>query len=121
MGPELDPPSAATCTSCLFKEDKSNYWTAVLYFKHPNGSFIRVPQIANHFTGNPNGGITVYYIQPADGGPVTAFPKVCMASSTFLLMNNYVLLLGIPNDYRKCTVPKTNVRRHWSQVMGAYL
>jgi len=75
MDPSLDPSTIATCTSCLFKEDKSNYWTAVLYFKHPNGTFIRVPQIANHFTGNPNGGITIYYIQPAEGGPVTAFPK----------------------------------------------
>jgi hypothetical protein len=32
----------STCTTCRFKEDKSNYWTAVLYFKHRNGSFIRV-------------------------------------------------------------------------------
>jgi len=119
MGPELDPPSVATCTSCLFKEDKSNYWTAVLYFKHPNGSFIRVPQIANHFTGSPNGGITVYYIQPADGGPVTAFPKVCR-QFYILIDTNYVILLGVPNDYRKCSIPKTNVRRHRSQVMGSY-
>ena len=33
---------AATCTTCKFKEDASNYWTAVLYFKNPNGSYIRV-------------------------------------------------------------------------------
>ncbi|TEB27766.1 hypothetical protein FA13DRAFT_856259 [Coprinellus micaceus] len=56
----------ATCTTCRFKEDKSNYWTAVLYFKHPNGSYIRVPQMANHGTGPgiQAGGMTVYYFQP---------------------------------------------------------
>jgi len=37
-----DQSKVATCTSCQFKENKSNYWTAVLFFKHPNGSFIRV-------------------------------------------------------------------------------
>ncbi|KAF6755041.1 hypothetical protein DFP72DRAFT_990244 [Ephemerocybe angulata] len=54
----------STCTTCRFKEDKSNYWTMVMYFKHRNGSFIRVPQIANDFTGAPNGGMTIYYIRP---------------------------------------------------------
>ncbi|KAH6897879.1 hypothetical protein BKA70DRAFT_1115896 [Coprinopsis sp. MPI-PUGE-AT-0042] len=71
--PELDIPATATCTTCKFKEDKSNYWTAVMYFKHPNGSFIRVPQIPNHVTGSPDGGMTVYYIQPPDLSPVVAF------------------------------------------------
>ncbi|KAJ2918739.1 hypothetical protein MD484_g1659, partial [Candolleomyces efflorescens] len=75
MDPSLDLPSIATCTTCRFKEDKSNYWTAVMYFKHENGSFLRVPQIPNHFTGNPNGGMTVYYIQPPVFEKVTAFPK----------------------------------------------
>ncbi|KAG2012825.1 hypothetical protein CC2G_009795 [Coprinopsis cinerea AmutBmut pab1-1] len=75
MDPDLDIENVATCTTCRFKEDKSNYWTAVMYFKHANGSFMRVPQIANHFTGNPDGGMTVYYIQPPDNSPVTAFPK----------------------------------------------
>lgn len=42
MDPSIDISKTATCTSCRFKEDKSNYWTAVLYFKHTNGSFIRV-------------------------------------------------------------------------------
>ncbi|EAU92096.2 hypothetical protein CC1G_09617 [Coprinopsis cinerea okayama7 len=73
MDPSLDLPNLATCTTCKFKEDKSNYWTAVLYFKHPNGSFIRVPQIPNHVTGSPDGGMTVYYIQPPDLRPTVAF------------------------------------------------
>lgn len=42
MHPDLDIERIATCTTCRFKEDKSNYWTAVMYFKHPNGSYIRV-------------------------------------------------------------------------------
>ncbi|KAJ2912811.1 hypothetical protein MD484_g7613, partial [Candolleomyces efflorescens] len=75
MHPELDIKSAATCTTCRFKEDKSNYWTAVLYFKHRNGSFSRVPQMANQFVGSPNGGMTVYYIQPPNNSKVTAFAK----------------------------------------------
>ncbi|KAH6884766.1 hypothetical protein BKA70DRAFT_1574799 [Coprinopsis sp. MPI-PUGE-AT-0042] len=54
----------STCTTCRFKEDKSNYWTAVLYFKHRNGTYLRVPQFANIGTGSPNGGMTVYYFQP---------------------------------------------------------
>ncbi|KAG2006715.1 hypothetical protein CC2G_014468 [Coprinopsis cinerea AmutBmut pab1-1] len=66
----------ATCTTCRFVEDKSNYWTAVLYFKHPNGTFLRVPQMANHNTGPglQSGGMTVYYFQPR-GTEFTVFPK----------------------------------------------
>lgn len=75
MDPNLDIGSLATCTTCRFKEDKSNYWTAVMYFKHPNGTYFRVPQIPNHFVGTTNGGMTVYYVQPG-GQKVTAFPKV---------------------------------------------
>ncbi|KAJ2922956.1 hypothetical protein H1R20_g14125, partial [Candolleomyces eurysporus] len=78
MHPDLDLPELATCTTCRFKEDLSNYWTAVMYFKHSNGSYLRVPQIPNHYTGAPEGGMTIYYIQPPGNGPenkVTAFPK----------------------------------------------
>ncbi|KAJ3536620.1 hypothetical protein NMY22_g5956 [Coprinellus aureogranulatus] len=76
MDPRDDYSETATCTTCRFKEDKSNYWTAILYFKHSNGSYIRVPQKPNHVVGNTNGGHTVYYIA---GYPpfqkVTAFAK----------------------------------------------
>ncbi|EAU82517.2 hypothetical protein CC1G_12254 [Coprinopsis cinerea okayama7 len=75
MDPNVDIAETSTCTTCRFKEDKSNYWTAVMYFKHPNGSFIRVPQAANGGTGRPNGGMTIYYIQPPGNLPVTAFRK----------------------------------------------
>ncbi|TEB21927.1 hypothetical protein FA13DRAFT_1766544 [Coprinellus micaceus] len=76
MDPNEDYAETATCTTCRFKEDKSNYWTAVLYFKHSNGSYIRVPQKPNHLVGDTKGGHTVYYIA---GYPpfqkVTAFAK----------------------------------------------
>ncbi|TEB24887.1 hypothetical protein FA13DRAFT_1638238 [Coprinellus micaceus] len=75
MDPSITFETAATCTTCRFKEDKSNYWTAVLYFKHSNGSYMRVPQMANQFVGSPNGGMTVYYIQPPNNQKVTAFAK----------------------------------------------
>ncbi|EAU87499.2 hypothetical protein CC1G_11718 [Coprinopsis cinerea okayama7 len=77
MDPDLDLASIATCTTCRFKENKSNYWTAVLYFHHPNGSFIRVPQMPNHLVGNHNGGMTVYYLPgaPPFDKKITAFPK----------------------------------------------
>ena len=42
MDPNDDLAAKSTCTTCKFKEDASNYWTAVLYFKNPNGSYIRV-------------------------------------------------------------------------------
>lgn len=42
MDSKNDISKIATCTTCQFKENKSNYWTAVLFFKHPNGSYIRV-------------------------------------------------------------------------------
>jgi hypothetical protein len=66
---EGDVAARATCTTCEFPEDMSNYWTAALYFKHPqNGSYHRVPVIPvnpgnlDGYTGT-QGGITVYYTQ----------------------------------------------------------
>jgi hypothetical protein len=54
----------ATCTTCTFSEDFSNYWTAVMFFKHPNGSYKRVPIMQNTALPNGiNGGMTVYYTQ----------------------------------------------------------
>lgn len=76
-----DISKTATCTSCQVKENKSNYWTAVLFFRHQNGSFIRVPQAPNLNTGKPNGGMTVYYVQTSSN--VTAFPRVRPLPSPF--------------------------------------
>jgi hypothetical protein len=69
--------SAATCTSCLFTEDNSNYWTAVMYFKARNGTYKRVPTYANENPMGVNDGMTVYYIPPYDGrSRVKAFAPV---------------------------------------------
>ena len=101
MDPNNDLPAMSTCTTCKFKEDASNYWTAVMYFKHSNGSYIRVPQMANQFTGSPNGGMTVYYIQPAGNQKVTSFPKVGATLSSNLNYMTHPFLLGIPHDRRR--------------------
>lgn len=73
----------ATCTTCTFTEDFSNYWTAVMFFKHQNGSYKRVPLIQNGALPTPiNGGMTVYYTQQdfsSNGNQkITAFPPVRM-------------------------------------------
>jgi hypothetical protein len=75
--PSTDISKLASCTSCTFSQDFSNYWTANLYFRARNGSYKRVPQMPNEVIGNSNGGITVYYTSP---GPskVTAFKPVSL-------------------------------------------
>ncbi|KAK8054746.1 hypothetical protein PG994_009813 [Apiospora phragmitis] len=77
----IDPPVQSTCTSCIYKEDTSNYWTASMYFQSPeNGTFKRVPQMANgRLNGTllpQDGGLTIYYMLPFGGRnmKVTAFP-----------------------------------------------
>lgn len=72
---ELDPSTQASCTTCDFSEDMSNYWTANLYFKARNGTLKRVPQMVNLGLQGREG-MTIYYIPPYDGvSNVTAFPK----------------------------------------------
>jgi hypothetical protein len=39
MDPSQDPAKLSTCTSCNFIQDKSNYWTAVMFFKAKNGTY----------------------------------------------------------------------------------
>lgn len=52
------------CTTCTFSEDFSNYWTAVMFFKHANGTYKRVPIMQNTALPNGiNGGMTIYYTQ----------------------------------------------------------
>ncbi len=96
--PSADIGELASCTTCSYSEDLSNYWTANLYFKARNGSYKRVPQIPNRyvsffapacialgqkltttrllfsdqFTTKTKGGFVVYYVSPGKGG-VTAF------------------------------------------------
>ncbi len=40
-----DVSNTASCTTCEFSEDFSNYWTANMYYKARNGTFKRVPQL----------------------------------------------------------------------------
>jgi len=47
--PSADIGELASCTTCSYSEDLSNYWTANLYFKARNGSYKRVPQIPNRY------------------------------------------------------------------------
>ncbi|EMR64385.1 hypothetical protein MGN70_004538 [Eutypa lata] len=77
-----DVGARGTCTTCEMSEDFSNYWTAVLYFKHPtNGSYHRVPVTNNAaLASGTTGGMTIYYT-PNDffsdniqRQPITAFP-----------------------------------------------
>lgn len=42
-----DVAATATCTTCGYADDFSNYWTANVYFKARNGTYKRVPQVPN--------------------------------------------------------------------------
>lgn len=56
MDPSNNISTIATCTTCTFSEDFSNYWTAVMYFRARNGTFKRVPQKGNVDFETANGG-----------------------------------------------------------------
>jgi len=105
---DFDPGEKATCTTCSFSEDLSNYWTAVLYFKAKNGSYKRVPQYPNALLGDLKGGMTVYYLQNdfnTNGNQkITAFKPV----SSSILMSGALISLnnrptGLPHD---CWYPR---------------
>ncbi|KAF2821846.1 hypothetical protein CC86DRAFT_458933 [Ophiobolus disseminans] len=69
-----DIPKESSCTTCTFTEDFSDYWTPVMYFRARNGTFKRVPQMANQGFNGANGGMTVYYVTPDDASVnITAF------------------------------------------------
>ncbi|KAI1305715.1 hypothetical protein F5Y03DRAFT_150063 [Xylaria venustula] len=66
---------AGDCTSCAVKQDKSAYWTPVMYFlDSETGEFSPVPQV---------GGMLAYYLVRGDN--VTAFP----ANFQMLAGSNY--------------------------------
>ncbi|RYP50908.1 hypothetical protein DL768_003668 [Monosporascus sp. mg162] len=74
MYPEdIDLPSAATCTTCTFGQDFSNYWTAVLFFRARNGTYHQIAQKGNVYFEESNGGMTVYYTASYNNTTVTAF------------------------------------------------
>jgi hypothetical protein len=47
----------STCTTCQFTEDLSNYWTAVLFYRANNGSFMKVPQVNQQGTNGIKAGM----------------------------------------------------------------
>lgn len=80
----FDPSTKATCTTCTFSEDFSNYWTAAMYFKAPNGTYKRVQIMENDaLPAGINGGMTIYYTQQdfnSNGNQkITAFPIVSLS------------------------------------------
>jgi hypothetical protein len=77
--PYEDISKLAKCTTCHFTQDLSNYWTANLYFRARNGTYKRVPQMANEFNAGDNGGLTVYYTSGA-ANATTAFKPVDLSS-----------------------------------------
>jgi hypothetical protein len=89
MDPTVDVGNKATCTTCSFSEDLSNYWTGVMYFRARNGSYKRVPQYPNALLGSLTGGMTIYYLQQdfsSNGNQkITSFKPV----SLLLLYRSY--------------------------------
>lgn len=104
---EGDVGERATCTTCEMSEDFSNYWTAVLYFKHPtNGSYHRVPVVNNAaLAPGTTGGMTIYYTQfdffddNTKKQPIKAFPPVGPLHAISLIHSD--LCLGVSHDRRQ--------------------
>lgn len=48
-----DVSKTATCTTCAFTKDLSNYWTANMYFKARNGTFKRLTQLGAAYVHVP--------------------------------------------------------------------
>ena len=96
----MDPASGdianrATCTTCTFSEDFSNYWTAVMFFKHANGSYHKVPIMQNAaLPDGINGGMTIYYTQQdffSNGNQkITAFKPVRSDAALLRKISNLV-------------------------------
>ena len=46
----LDDLLQSKCTSCNIVQDKSAYWTPLLYFQDDDGTFEPVPEVGTHQT-----------------------------------------------------------------------
>lgn len=111
------------CTTCTFSEDFSNYWTAVMFFRHQNGSYKRVPIMQNTALPNGiNGGMTVYYTQQdffSNGNvKMTAFKPVSCARPLFF---SFVFLSFTRRWYQKLTETTQTQQRAsvWSSATRA--
>ncbi|PVI00562.1 hypothetical protein DM02DRAFT_526684 [Periconia macrospinosa] len=86
--PYADISKFASCTSCHFTQDLSNYWTANLYFKARNNTYKRIPQIANQFNPGDEGGITVYYTSSAPNASTAFTPGFRMFTGDTMRRNS---------------------------------
>ncbi|KAH9906899.1 hypothetical protein F4778DRAFT_800843 [Xylariomycetidae sp. FL2044] len=98
--PNTDIASLATCTTCHFTQDLSNYWTANLYFRARNGTYRRVPQMANQFNDGDIGGITIYYTAPSAGATVAFKPGFRMLTGDSLCRESEGLGRNTQQCYR---------------------
>ncbi|KAK4638909.1 hypothetical protein QC761_0102820 [Podospora bellae-mahoneyi] len=98
--PLEDISALSTCTTCHFQEDHSNYWTANLYFRARNGTYKRVPQMANEFNTGDNGGITVYYTSPAPNATTAFKPGFRMLAGDVNLRKSEGLGRNMQQCYR---------------------
>jgi hypothetical protein len=104
------------CTTCTFSEDFSNYWTAVMFFKHKNGSYHKVDIVQNTALPNGiNGGMTVYYTQQdfnSNGKQkITSFKPVSIADSHVLIWPNKCVLSGLPHGRRQRDLQRPRLER----------
>ena len=97
--PSSDISKLASCTTCHFDQDLSNYWTANVYFRARNGTYKRVPQIANQFNEGDNAGITIYYTSAGPNATV-AFKPVGELSA-HRLSSPLTAMTGLPHAYRR--------------------
>lgn len=80
--PEHDLVERSTCTTCQFTEDFSNYWTAVLFFRARNGTFKRVPQLAQLGMEGTKGGMVWVPTTVGEGHVLTTGPRSCTTCQT---------------------------------------
>ena len=108
--PSTDIAQLATCTTCSYADDFSNYWTANMYFRARNGSFKRIPQVPNRllfgdrFTTKTTGGFVVYYVSPGKAG-VTAFKPASLPSFTIYrrgYLGGMLTFTGLPHVGWRC-------------------
>lgn len=103
--PATDISKLSSCTTCHFSQDFSNYWTANLYFRAQNGSFKRVPQMANQFNDGDNGGITIYYTSPGPNMTVAFKPGFRMLTGDSMRRTSEGLGKNMQQCYRCYTEP----------------
>lgn len=123
MDPANNLAAISSCTTCTFKQDFSNYWTAVLYFQHQNGSFKRVcAEKYNYYDDWRHSYdrslkcrdstweiLTVAWQSITYNQEVGRLPHLRRQISLFLLSdysNTTTITSGIPHDCGQCHAPQ---------------